>query len=292
MRWSSIVAIAAVLSLTMVVQGARIVGQESSRSGRLELLLASQLLGIAPSQAWDELTRNRTILAEHRVDTCMVEKGFDYTPWTPPPTPAMENLSPVEWAELYGFGVSVQPSPPLGQVEVAPEARLARSKPEEVALLGDGVEPGCGEVGYSSVFQVDREALRFFAPVVANIQKDLSNDPSVRNAIGLWRSCVENLLRDRNLSMPKAWSPAEVYADLQDVAVERQAATGDRQAVARWEKDLAVEYFRCGDDLADQERIVVQDRVNQLATDYQLQLSSWAEIIKAQVPNWENLCCT
>jgi hypothetical protein len=149
------------------------------------------------------LDRRRAEATAVLVAACMAGHGMPWEP-VPEPPPAVPDpdLSPVDWARRWGFGVSTM----IGRPEQDPArdpnlASIAAAPPDERdayrrALLGDASSPGCHATASTSVYGL-RD--RLLAPLRMSLQAldaRIAADPAAARAVAGWRTCVGPVAAD------------------------------------------------------------------------------------------------
>jgi len=140
---------------------------------------------------WDEQSRQ----TELKIQECMNEAGFEYAIQTYDQddfVDPMSDMTPVEYAEQYGFGtwtmMDPENNPYNEQVFDDPNAEFTEGMSEEELNAYYGVMSTC----QNDVYQAGDI---FRNPMVQQMQEDLTNqvtnDPRMRAAAEAWVACME-----------------------------------------------------------------------------------------------------
>jgi hypothetical protein len=191
----------------------------------------------------------RTISAEAEtlIAACMKEQGFAYDqPYVPdePILPPLDGLTPLQWAELYGYGVTTLDAGDATTPE--PEQRSgAEQAAYDAALYGAGTgdesaydwqQEGCMGAAYHEATGGADEVMRdprfadLFAAVAA-VQQDAATSEPMTALDAEWSSCLADA------GHPGIASPADAAASIR---MEWFAAGGE-EASAEVRTDLRAE---------------------------------------------------
>lgn len=142
--------------------------------------------------------------AEEAVAACMAEHGFEYVANAPDVSeyahPSL-HMSPREFMEEYGYGVSTIDETTLGVAEEGddPNAAIvaALDEAEEEAYLAalhgeffGGEGDGCRGLGQSDASSVSMEVVDEFYSAIDDLEARVAADPRAVEAEAAWRSCM------------------------------------------------------------------------------------------------------
>jgi hypothetical protein len=188
------------------------------------------MLGLLPDDQMEAYYREQEVGHQLAIQQCMNEAGFEYNPEDPGTMSAdpLADLSPVEYAEQWGFGVYTMMDP-----ENSPYTDLGQDyewpNQEIVDALSTSEQNAWFEVNNRCTTDAYMEDDLWRNPMVqqsiADFYADVDNDPRTRDAVTAWVACME-----------EAGHPFASQEDMQASIVDEELQN-EFYETAAWEPD-------------------------------------------------------
>lgn len=145
------------------------------------------------------LRRRELEVVQALVAQCMSSHDMKYVPYLEARNePPDAELSPLEWAKVWGFGISTAAQLSAQESQPDPNMTYLASLPGpqgqayRLALFGTatGVTPGCMAEANSAVYRRRERALGDLYPQLAHLAELAARDPRVISAGEEWLACV------------------------------------------------------------------------------------------------------
>jgi hypothetical protein len=227
------------------------------------------ILGLVPEDEMQDYWNEQGDRQQLAIQACMNEAGFEYVPENPEDmifVDPLAELSPLEYAEQWGFGVYTMMDPESSPYSVVSEDFVWPNQ-EVVDGLTAAEQNAWFEVNNRCSTDAYTDEDPFRNPMVQQAIEDfyteVESDPRVRSAVEAWRACMEAA------GHPFA-SQDDMYeemydSDKQDQFWESEAWEPDSADHAEWQSmvereiGIAVANAECGPPLEDVRQVVVRD---------------------------------
>lgn len=231
------------------------------------------LLGLVPEDEVEAYYAEQNAANQEQIRDCMNEAGFEYLPDTNSFIDPRSGVSPLEWAQQYGFGVWTQMDPnsnPYGdQIYEWPNEEIVNSLSESEQNAWFTANNRCSEDSYGDDDDVYRNPM--VQQALEEFYENVNNDPRVRDAENTWRDCMADAGQPfetpeaMNEQVYAVWNGDEELAALETQFYESEAWTEDSPDHERWQQlvdeeiAIAVADAECSPPLYEVQEDVTRD---------------------------------
>lgn len=203
------------------------------------------VLGLVPDDELEAYYREVADDMQRQVQLCMNDAGFEYrVESVPGVVVGHSDMSPLEWAQLYGFGVWTAMDPdrnPNTATDNDPSANqeLVETMNQSEANAWSTAQKRCSQ-------DVADRASPALNPMVEQAPVDfgerVKSDPRVRAAEEAWRECMAAVgqpfqsQQDMSNHVYAVWNGDEELAELESLFYRSEAWTDDSVDHDRWQE--------------------------------------------------------
>lgn len=205
------------------------------------------MLGLIPDDEMEAYYADQGEEQQRQVQQCMRDAGFEYNIDTQMMSfeDPRGDMTPLEWAQQYGFGVWTQMSPDMNPYASMQEYEWANE--DIVTALSESEQNAwheasnrCQEETYNDDSSVWRNPM--VQQALTDFEETVTNDPRVRDAEEAWRACMADAgqpfesPQELNDQVYAVWNGDEELAELEMQFYESEAWLPDSPDHAQWQE--------------------------------------------------------